>query len=579
MLTQMKIGSRVIAGFGVLVALIAAMAVMCLFFMARLNAGTTAIHERRMAALESLRPTSEAAAIDAQVREARTEYAATQSIYRFVRGLILVGAPMMVLFCLWVARSIARNLSSGVAIILGRLQEVRHAWIPEVRAGAVAMAAGDLATILRPPGEPLRVDRHDEIGELADALNGVQEEIAAMADAAERSRSTLRHLIDEATTLVFAAREGRLAHRTDAMAFTGAYRDLAEGLNDTLAAVAGPLHAASAVLQRVAARDLTARVDRDDPGDFRELHDAVDGTATQLAAALLEVEAATAQVSSAAGELASGSQSLAEGASLQAGALHEASFRLGELDSRTRENADDADRARTSMTETRLSTRQGVERMEELSGAMGDIRSAAEATARILKTIEQIAFQTNLLALNAAIEAARAGESGRGFAVVAEEVRSLALRSAESARQTAALVDRSLGSSARGVALEAQVREQLGTIDAQVASVSDAIARIAAASADQTAGFDEITGAIERVNQVTQSSAANAEESAAAAEELSSQAVVMLDLVRRFTLPAATGSGDARTATPHPSPAGSAAAPRSRRSGRAPVRAIRARAE
>jgi len=555
MLRDLKIGTRVLAGFGVLIAFIAFMAVMCLFFMARLNHSTAVIHAGRMEALEQVRgadegratnpgdraaasaPVGARASLEEQARVATADFESAAATYRFVRGLIWVGAPLMVVFCLVVAFSIARNLSSGVALILGRLHDIRLRQIPVVRQGVVAMAEGELSREVRVERHTLGIDRGDEIGELAEALDAVDEEVGAMASAVERSRETLQRLLDEATSLVAAARQGQLSHRASARGFAGAYRDLAQGLNDTLGAVAAPLHAATEVLQRVADRDLTAAISRDDPGDFRILRDALNGAVSQLGDALHEVEVAVAQVSSAAGELATGSQSLAHGSNTQAEALAMAAERLKALDARTRANAGNAERARLSMEETRAGTREGVQRMCELSAAMGDIRESAEATARILKTIEQIAFQTNLLALNAAVEAARAGDAGSGFAVVAEEVRALALRSAESARQTAELVERSLTSSARGVALNEQVGARLGAIDQQVQRVGEAVAEIAAASVDQSRGMDDITDAMERVNAVTRATAAHAEESAAATQELSSQASMMHRLVTRFTLP------------------------------------------
>ena len=250
---------------------------------------------------------------------------------------------------------------------------------------------------------------------MADAINRVMVEVTATADAAEQSRQTLQSLITSANTVVTAARAGQLDARADASAFAGAYRQLAQGLNDTLASVAGPLHAASDVLQRVANRDMSARVVRDDPGDFRLLNNAINDAMENLASALLEIAGGSEQVSSASAQVAQGSQSLAEGSSTQAGAMQDVSSNLLQLDQRTRRTAENAERVRASMAETRAGTRTGVERMEELSSAISDIRKSAQSTAKILHTIDEIAFQTNLLALNAAVEAARAGDAGRGF--------------------------------------------------------------------------------------------------------------------------------------------------------------------
>ncbi len=548
----MKIGTRVVAGFGVLTALIAAMAIMCLFFIARIHQGTRTIHEGRIAALELLaqRPSpplstdsrpagsssEEAPAIVDVRRMADADFAEAERTYRLVRWLILVGAPLMVLFCLWVAIGVARNLSSGVTLVLARLQSLRARQLPIVRGGAVAMASGDLSSAIEVQHERLTVDRNDEIGELAVALNEVDEEVASMTEAVERSRVTLQRVLREGSALVAAARTGALSYRAPAREFHGAYRLLAEGLNDTLTAVAAPLQAATAVLQRVAHGDLTARVTREDPGDFRLLRDALNGAVQQLGEALLEVQLAMAQVSIATDEIASGSQALAAGSSTQAAALSSASQRARSLDEQSRSTAQRAADASASMDETRERTREGVAHMRALSQSMHDIQQSAAATSQILKVIEQIAFQTNLLALNAAVEAARAGEAGAGFAVVADEVRSLALRSAESARRTAEQLEQLLASSARGVTLNAEVHDRFEAIDQRVAYASTAVAAIALAAAEQRRGFDEIGAAIDRVDEVTQATAAHAEESAASTQELANQAASVNALVHRFIL-------------------------------------------
>ncbi len=480
--------------------------------------------------------------IELQVRVAGEDFVAAHETYVAVRGVVVALAVLILVLSITVGAWTARDLSRGVARILARLETLQRAEIPVVRAGAAAIARGDLAHEVTLQASPLPVTSRDELGAVATALNGVIDEVALTAAAAEQSRQTLQRLVTDASSLVDAARAGALSHRAGAEAFEGAYRQLAQGLNETLAAVAAPLHDAGRVLARVAARDLTVRVERDDPGDFRILNEAIDGAIAQLREALVEVEQGTAQVSSASSQVAAGSQSLAQGNSTQAAALHEVSGNLQELEARARGNATNSRTAREAMTRAHHETRQGVDRMRELSVAISDIRQSAEETAKILKSIKEIAFQTNLLALNAAVEAARAGDAGRGFAVVAEEVRALALRSAEAARQTAALIARSMDSSARGVSLNEAVSVQLQDIDARVVEVSSTVEQIAAASEEQSSAVDAITQAIDRVNGVTQATAANAEESAATAEELSGQAQMMLGLVQRFQLhPAGRG--------------------------------------
>jgi methyl-accepting chemotaxis protein len=192
-----------------------------------------------------------------------------------------------------------------------------------------------------------------------------------------------------------------------------------------------------------------------------------------------------------------------------------------------------------------------------------EIRRGSTDTARIVKTIEEIAFQTNLLALNAAVEAARAGDAGRGFAVVADEVRALAVRSAEASRSTAALIEQSLQNVERGVALNAQASSSFAEIASHVGRVSDVVGEISAAVDQQALGVTQINSAVDELNGATQQVAANAEESASTAEELSSQAEALRRIVGQFTLELVPAPGDGsgpRHATaiarPPPQPSG-----------------------
>ena len=170
--------------------------------------------------------------------------------------------------------------------------------------------------------------------------------------------------------------------------------------------------------------------------------------------------------------------------------------------------------------------------MTRMSAAIDDIKQSSDQTAKIIKTIDEIAFQTNLLALNAAVEAARAGEAGKGFAVVAEEVRNLAQRSAEAARTTADMIEGSVKNADNGVGISKEVAETLGEIAEGNRKVNDLVGEISAASNEQSQGIEQISTAVTQMDQITQSNAANAEESASASEELSAQAEELTNMVR-----------------------------------------------
>ncbi|HVT89667.1 MAG TPA: methyl-accepting chemotaxis protein [Tepidisphaeraceae bacterium] len=229
------------------------------------------------------------------------------------------------------------------------------------------------------------------------------------------------------------------------------------------------------------------------------------------------------QVASASSQVSSAAQSLAQGASEQAASLEETSSSLEEMSSMTKKTSDTAQQASLLSAEAKTSADKGNHSMAKMSRAINEIQKASADTAKIVKTIDEIAFQTNLLALNAAVEAARAGEAGKGFAVVAEEVRSLALRSAEAAKNTSSLIDGSLTSAKNGVTIAQEVEKTLAEIQQSVEKVNGLINEIAAASQEQSQGIGQVNQAVQQLDKVTQSNAAAAEESAASAEELNSQ--------------------------------------------------------
>jgi methyl-accepting chemotaxis protein len=245
----------------------------------------------------------------------------------------------------------------------------------------------------------------------------------------------------------------------------------------------------------------------------------------------LQLAAGSEQTTAAASEVSSTSQSLADGASEQAASLEETSASLEEIASMTKRNAESAAQAKSLARDTRSAAEKGTASMAEMKSAMDAIKESSGNIAKIVKTIDEIAFQTNILALNAAVEAARAGEAGAGFAVVSEEVRSLAQRSAAAAKETAALIEESVGRSGRGVAISASVASSFEEILGKARQVDALVGEIATASTEQHQGIGQLTTAVSQMDKVTQSNASGAEQAAAAAEELSSQARVQMEQV------------------------------------------------
>ena len=274
---------------------------------------------------------------------------------------------------------------------------------------------------------------------------------------------------------------------------------------------------------------------------FTKIIRPLDALANELSHASQGLEGASSQ-------LARSSQNLSAGANHQASSVEETSASLEEISSMVRATADNAHKAKTVASETRLMAQTGSGNMVDMDRTMGEMNQAMAAiesssgeVAKIVKGIDEIAFQTNILALNAAVEAARAGAAGAGFAVVANEVRSLAQRSAAAARETADKIEAAIASSRNGSAScrngsasSTKVGESLKHIADKISATDALVAEIATAAREQSQGIEQINGGIAQMEQVTQSNASSAEESASAAEELAAQAENLKDQVSKL---------------------------------------------
>ncbi len=250
-----------------------------------------------------------------------------------------------------------------------------------------------------------------------------------------------------------------------------------------------------------------------------------------LRSTVAEVTEVSVQIASAASQVAASSQSLAEGASEQAATIEETSSASVEINSMARRNTENSHSAAEAVARSQEGFEKANNSLSEMVGAMEGINASSQKISKIIKVIDEIAFQTNILALNAAVEAARAGEAGMGFAVVADEVRNLAQRCAQAAKDTADLIEDSIQRSNGGRTKVDQVAVSIHTITAEASKVKVLVEEINLGSVEQTRGIDQIGRALTQMEQVTQTSAANAEEGAAAAEELSAQAEAMQNVV------------------------------------------------
>jgi methyl-accepting chemotaxis protein len=455
-------------------------------------------------------------------------------------AVLIIGVLVAIILGIFLTVSITKPLTQGVTM----MQE---------------MAKGHL-------GMRLKMDRQDEIGMLAGAMDTFAEDLQKnvvstvikigdgdvstdlkakdsqdeISPAIQKTTESLRGLIAEAGMLRKAAIDGKLATRGAADKFKGGYKDIVQGVNDTLDAVLEPINEAATVLDKVAERNMAARVMGDYKGDLGKIKNSINTAVDNLDKALTQVSSSTEQVSSASQQISSGSQSLAQGANEQASSLEEVSSSLEEMSSMTKQNAENANQAKSLAGTANTQAAQGTEAMSRMSSAINKIKTSSDQTAKIVKTIDEIAMQTNLLALNAAVEAARAGEAGRGFAVVAEEVRNLAQRSAEAAKNTANMIEESVKNAQDGVNISDEVSKSFVQIVDGIKKVNDLVAEIAAASNEQAQGINQVNTAVAQMDKVTQQNAANAEESASAAEELSSQSEELQGMVNQFSLSQAT---------------------------------------
>jgi methyl-accepting chemotaxis protein len=254
-----------------------------------------------------------------------------------------------------------------------------------------------------------------------------------------------------------------------------------------------------------------------------------------LNVAIAGLDDSAEQVASGSTRMASASQQLAEGSSEQAASLEETSLSLEEMASMTGQNADNANQANALMNDTGRVVEQANHSMTELTGAMKDISTASDETAKIIKTIDEIAFQTNLLALNVAVEAARAGEAGAGFAVVADEVRNLAMRAADAARNTSTLIEDTVNKIKFGSDLVKKTGDDFVQVATSTSKVKELVSEIAAASSEQAQGVEQINKAVTEMEKVIQQNAANTEEGASASQELNAQSkqmkIIVADMV------------------------------------------------
>ena len=303
-------------------------------------------------------------------------------------------------------------------------------------------------------------------------------------------------------------------------------------LQESFQKLVGSINRQSELIQKISDGDLTAEVTLLSEKDVMSL--ALQKMVDNLGNMFGNINTSADQVSTGAKQIADGAQSLAEGAMEQSALIEELSGSIADIADKTKANAGMADKAAKLADSIKDNAEKGSRQMDDMIAAVNAIKEASNSINKVIKVIDDIAFQTNILALNAAVEAARAGQHGKGFAVVAEEVRNLAAKSAEAAKDTGSLIENSIEKANLGVLIADETAKSLSGIVSGIKESSLLVNEIAASSGEQSTGIEQINTGIEKVAQVVHQNSATAQESAAASQEMSSQSVMLQELVSYF---------------------------------------------
>ncbi|WP_246659309.1 methyl-accepting chemotaxis protein [Rhizobium sp. FY34] len=389
-------------------------------------------------------------------------------------------------------------------------------------------------------------DRKDEIGAMARALEVFRANEIHMREMEAQEQALTRQSKDlqiSISGIVAAAVAGDFSQRITKAYDDGDLKRFAGSVNELVENVDRGISEVRRVIAALAEQDLTQDMRGQFQGAFAELQQNVNTTMATLRATMDNVRTAAGTISDNSGELSTASNQLARRTEQQAAALEETAAALEEITTTVRMSTDRANEATRMVGETKASAGRSGGIVRDAIDAMGRIEQSSQKISQIISVIDEIAFQTNLLALNAGVEAARAGEAGRGFAVVAQEVRELAQRSANAAKEIKVLINASAGEVKGGVTLVLSTGEALKEIDDLVNRVNEHVAMIARAAGEQSSALGEINTSVNHMDQMTQQNAAMVEETTAASQVLAAESRQLTATLARFRLDGHAGAG------------------------------------